>query len=289
MKAFQKWMMLYIHWNASPVIVQLGIFSLRYYSVFFAGGVLYAYWFLQRVFSQGEVSGEAFGKLTVYILVGTVAGARLGHCLFYEPGFYLSHPWEIVLPWQGVPWTASFRLTGYQGLASHGAALGIAIGAYLFSKKEGFRLLWILDRLCLAVPVAGALVRLGNLMNSEIIGSPSRVPWAFIFERVDPLPRHPAQLYEALGYLLLFFVLRRLYRKGAARRREGILFGWFLTGLFLIRFVVEFFKADQEPFEHKLPLDMGQLLSIPFMVAGVILLGSIGKARTGGSHRDIKN
>jgi prolipoprotein diacylglyceryl transferase len=264
--------MLYIHWNVNPVIVRLGFFSLRYYSVLFAGGILFSYIFLQKIFRNSGVSEEVFGKLALYIIIGTVAGARLGHCLFYEPGYFVAHPLEIMLPWQGMPWTKNFRFTGYQGLASHGGALGIFIAAFLFARKHHFKLLWILDRLCLAVPAAGAMVRLGNLMNSEIIGSRAKVPWAFIFEQVDRIPRHPSQLYEALLYLSLFFVLYRLYKQSKSQGIDGILFGWFLTGLFLIRFFVEFFKANQEPFESKLPLDMGQLLSIPFIIAGIILL-----------------
>lgn len=272
--------LIYIHWNMDPVIFRLGAFSLRYYSVLFAGGILFSYIFLQQIFRQEGMDSRVFEKFALYIIIGTVAGARLGHCLFYEPGYFLRHPLEIILPWQGMPWTANFRFTGYQGLASHGGALGIFIAAFLFSKKYHFKLLWLLDRLCLAVPVAGGMVRLGNLMNSEIIGSPSKVPWAFIFEREDMIPRHPSQLYEALLYFSLFFVLYRLYKKIKTYGIDGILFGWFLTGLFLIRFVVEFFKANQEPFESALPLDMGQLLSIPFMIAGIILLYKKLKSRS---------
>ncbi|GAA4314215.1 prolipoprotein diacylglyceryl transferase [Compostibacter hankyongensis] len=263
---------MYVHWRADPVIFRLGAFSLRYYSVLFAGGIVFSYLFLQKIFRQEGMDSRVFEKFAIYIVAGTVAGARLGHCLFYEPGYFLRHPLEIILPWQGMPWTADFRFTGYQGLASHGGALGIFLAVCLFSRKYPVRILWLLDRLSLVVPVAGAMIRLGNLMNSEIIGSPSELPWAFVFERVDNLPRHPSQLYEALLYLSLFCVLYRLYKKTKSRSVDGILFGWFLTGLFLIRFFVEFFKANQEAFENALPLDMGQLLSIPFIIAGVILL-----------------
>jgi prolipoprotein diacylglyceryl transferase len=264
--------LIYIHWNMDPVIFRAGAFSLRYYSVLFAGGILFSYIFLQQIFRQEGIDSRVFEKFAIYIIIGTVAGARLGHCLFYEPAYFLGHPLEIILPWQGMPWTANFRFTGYQGLASHGGALGIFLAVCLFAKKYRISLWWLLDRLSLVVPVAGTMIRLGNLMNSEIIGSPSKVPWAFIFEKVDMLPRHPSQLYEALLYLSLFFVLYHLYKKIKSRGIDGILFGWFLTGLFLIRFFVEFFKANQEPFESVLPLDMGQLLSIPFIIAGIILL-----------------
>lgn len=264
--------MLYIQWDIDPVITHLGAFSLRYYSILFAGGILFSYIFLQKIFREDKVNDNLFGKLALYIIIGTVAGARLGHVLFYQPGYFLSHPLEIVLPWQGMPWTENFRFTGYQGLASHGAAIGIFLGAYFFSKKYQFKLLWILDRLCLAVPVAGGMIRLGNLMNSEIIGKPASVPWAFIFERVDMAPRHPAQIYEAILYFSLFFILKAIYKKVKKTRVNGLVFGWFLTILFTMRFLVEFFKANQVPFEKYLPLDMGQLLSIPFILAGVLLI-----------------
>jgi len=264
--------LLYIHWRINPVIFKLGFLSLRYYSILFTGGILFSYIFLHRLFKTENITDELFGKLAIYIIIGTVAGARLGHCLFYEPAYFLSHPLEIILPWQGMPWTKNFIFTGYQGLASHGAALGIFIGAYLFSRRYDTPLLWLLDRLCLAVPIAGGMVRLGNLMNSEIIGKPSHVPWAFIFERVDMIPRHPSQIYEALLYFSLFVILKIIYKKVKDGRKNGLVFGWFLLILFLMRFFIEFFKADQEPFEKHLPFDMGQLLSIPCILIGFWLI-----------------
>lgn len=266
--------LLYIHWNASPEIVDIGAFAIRYYSLFFAGGILFSYLYLQKKFRKEEMSEEQYGKFALYVIVGTVLGARLGHCLFYEPDYYLAHPLEIILPFQGIPFTKNFQFTGYQGLASHGGSIGIFLGIFFFCRKYHFKLLWILDRLCLAIPVAAGMIRLGNLMNSEIIGKPTDVSWAFIFERVDMLPRHPTQIYEAVLYFALFFILRYIFNKVKDKKVNGIVFGWFLIILFLMRFFIEFLKAEQESFEKNLPLDMGQLLSIPFIIAGIVLVVS---------------
>ncbi len=263
---------LFIHWHVNPVIFQAGFLSLRYYSILFALGILFAYIFLQKIFLKENMGGMVFNKLALYIGVGTIAGARLGHCLFYEPDYFLRHPLEIVLPWQGIPFSDNFVFTGYQGLASHGGAIGIFIGSYLFSKKYSYKLLYILYRLCLVIPLTGAMIRLGNLMNSEIIGKASNVSWAFVFENIDFIPRHPAQLYEAILYSSLFFALRYLYGNKAANYLSGTMFGWFCIGIFSIRFFIEFFKANQETFESHLILNMGQLLSIPFIVIGVFFL-----------------
>jgi len=199
-------------------------------------------------------------QLSVYMIFGTVIGARLGHCLFYNPEYYLSNPIEIFKVWEG-------------GLASHGAAIGILIALYLFSnKKKNYPMLWTLDRVVIVVALAGTFIRLGNLFNSEIIGKPTDVSWAFIFTAVDDLPRHPAQLYESIAYLIIFLILLFIYYKGIEKNREGLLFGIFLVLVFTFRFFVEFVKENQSGFEAGMALNMGQILSIPFVLAGLIFI-----------------
>jgi len=198
--------------------------------------------------------------LLTYMFIGVVVGARLGHCLFYEPAYYLSHPIEILMIWQG-------------GLASHGAAVGILIVLYIFSRRHNMAYLWIMDRAVIIVALSGAFIRTGNLMNSEIIGRASDLPWAFIFTRLgENIPRHPTQIYEAICYLIIFISLLLYYYKKDGKPKEGIIFGIFLISLFTMRFVIEYFKEVQVDFENKLPLDLGQLLSIPFIIAGIIIL-----------------
>ncbi len=258
-----------IHWNINPEIFRVGDFALRYYSVMFILAFLFCYILLSKVFMSENQSVDLLNKLSVYIFIGTIAGARLGHCLFYEFGYYRSHLLEIILPFRFS--NGHFELTGYQGLASHGGAIGILIAVWLFSRKYKIKMIWILDRLAIVVPLACFFVRTGNFFNSEIIGKPSDVPWAVVFERVDSLPRHPAMLYEAIGYLIIFFVLFRVYKKNANHLKPGFLLGTFLVLLFCVRFFTEFFKENQETFEQNLPFNMGQLLSIPFIIAGLWL------------------
>jgi len=221
----------------------------------------------------GEFS--LLNKLSVYIFIGTIAGARLGHTLFYEFGYYKNHLLEIILPFSIR--NGKFELTGYQGLASHGAAIGIIIAViwYCWKYKQSF--LWIMDRLVIVVALSAFFIRIGNLFNSEIIGKPTNVAWAFIFERVDMIPRHPAQLYEAISYLIIFGILWFLYKKKIEKVQQGFVFGSFLIMLFSVRFLVEFVKENQETFENTMIINMGQILSIPFILIGVILMISKSK------------
>jgi prolipoprotein diacylglyceryl transferase len=195
----------------------------------------------------------------LYIGVGTIIGARLGHCFFYEPGFYLSHPLEIFKIWEG-------------GLASHGAAIGILFAIYLFCRKTQKSYFWVLDKVVVVVASAGVFIRTGNLMNSEIYGYPTDLPWAFIFVRDNSLPSHPTQIYEALSYLLLFFFLYILYQKTKDKYEPGLVFGVFLILLFSIRFFWEFLKEPQVDAEKTWLLNLGQLLSIPFILLGIYIL-----------------
>lgn len=245
-----------IFWNVSPEIMKLGPFSLRWYGLLFASGFVLGYLILTKIYKLEKKPLADLEQLSIYVILGTVIGARLGHCLFYDPVYYLSHPIEIIKVWEG-------------GLASHGAAIGILISIYLITKKQKDKtMLWILDRLVIVVALGGALIRLGNLFNSEIIGRPADVPWAFIFARVDEIPRHPAQLYESFFYLITFVVLYFTYMKTNKKSLPGYLFGLALVMIFGFRFFVEFIKENQSPFEQGMILDMGQLLSIPFVIAG---------------------
>ena len=245
-----------IFWNVSPEIMKLGPFSLRWYGLLFASGFVLGYLILTKIYKLEKKPLADLEQLSIYVILGTVIGARLGHCLFYDPVYYLSHPIEIIKVWEG-------------GLASHGAAIGILISIYLITKKQKDKtMLWILDRLVIVVALGGALIRLGNLFNSEIIGRPADVPWAFIFARVDDIPRHPAQLYESFFYLITFVVLYFTYMKTNKKLLPGYLFGLALVMIFGFRFFVEFIKENQSPFEQGMILDMGQLLSIPFVIAG---------------------
>jgi len=258
-----------IHWNIDPIIFEIGSFGLRYYALCFLAAFVVSYILMLKIFKQEGKSQELLDQLSIYIFLGTLIGARLGHCLFYEFDYYIQHPWEMILPFRMV--NGNFTLTGFQGLASHGGAIGILLALWLFSRKTKTDFMWITDRLIIVVPLAGAFVRLGNFFNSEIIGLPTSLPWAVIFEREDMIPRHPAQLYEAIAYVVIFIILWAMYQKNA-KPKPGYLFGIFLVLLFGARFVLEFFKENQEEFEEAMRFNMGQLLSIPFMIGGLYLI-----------------
>ncbi|ANH82547.1 prolipoprotein diacylglyceryl transferase [Niabella ginsenosidivorans] len=260
----------YIHWHPDPELFRIGGLGVRYYSLLFAAGIIIAYLLLKKSLLQQKIPVAVLDKLLIYVVIGTFLGARLGHCLFYEPGYYLHHPLEIFIPWSST--TEGIRFTGYQGLASHGAALGILLSAWIYARKYHFPYMVILDTIAPYIPLAGAVIRLGNLFNSEIIGRPTRVPWAFVFDRVDQVPRHPAQLYESICYFALFLFLYRYSLRKKTTQQKGLLFSLLLTILFSIRFLLEFFKADQEAFEAGMLINMGQLLSLPLIAAGIILL-----------------
>lgn len=249
-----------IWWTVSPEILKLGPFSLRWYGLLFALAFVFGYIILSKVYKKEKKSLEDLEKLSIYVILGTVIGARLGHCLFYDPAYYLTNPIEILKVWQG-------------GLASHGAAIGILTALYLFSKKKKDQnIIWILDRLVIVVALGGAFIRLGNLFNSEIIGKASDLPWAFVFVRVDEIPRHPTQIYESLFYFLSFIILYSIYQKKSVTLKPGFLFGLFLILIFGFRFFIEFLKENQSSFESALPINMGQILSIPFVLLGLYFI-----------------
>ena len=259
---------LFVTWNPDIVAFSLGAFAVRWYSLFWCLGLLGVYLLMHRLFRQQKLGEEQFEPMFMYCFLGILIGARLGHCLFYEPGYYLSHPMEMLLPIrnvQGEGWT----FTGYEGLASHGGTLGLMIALWLYAKRVKLNIMRVLDNVAIVTPICACAIRLGNLMNSEIIGRPTDVPWAFIFERVDMLPRHPGQLYEAICYAIFFFVGWFFYRTKPQRVGTGFFFGLCLFMIFLSRIFVEYTKENQEAFEEGMFLNMGQLLSIPFVLLGL--------------------
>lgn len=253
----------FIHWSVSPEVFPGTWFPVRWYGLLFAAAFFFGYLVLTRIFKHEhkdpKYAIKLLDKLAMYMVIATVIGARLGHVLFYEPEFYLSHPLEILMIWKG-------------GLASHGAAIGILIGLWLFSRNTGKTYLWTLDRIVIVVALGGMFIRLGNLMNSEIFGRPTDLPWAFVFTRVDDIPRHPTQIYEALSYLAIFLLLHTIYWKKDGKPKPGFLFGLFLVLLFAARFLIEFLKEPQVPFENSMTLNMGQWLSIPFIIIGLVII-----------------
>ncbi len=356
----------YVIWNVTPHIADFGKFEIRYYSVLFALGFIMGYIILLKIFTKQGLKVELLDTLTIYMVLSTIIGARLGHCLFYEFDYYIHHPMEIILPWRGTIGD-DFEFTGFQGLASHGAAIGILIGIYLFARKTKSPYLWTMDMIVMVTALAGASIRIGNLMNSEIYGRPTQTTQGFVFVndftkvlkikyadeidqvRFDPLqnkslpdqtgvpmeltlkfnrkikdetivqkfgenllpevlirynydhnvfpiegnslpyrivkednhlllkaeigglPRYPTQIYEALCYLFIFLILIGIFFYYGTRLNHGFIFGIFLFLLFIARFLIEYIKENQEAFEDSMSLNMGQILSIPFFLAGIAL------------------
>lgn len=266
-----------ILWDPDIEIFSLFGISIRYYSVLFVAGLSLAYWVIYKLYQDQRIPYEKFDSLFIYCLLGIVIGARLGHCLFYEPDYWLSHPVEMLLPIQitdaGVKWT------GYQGLASHGGTIGLMLALWLYSRRVKLKFLAVLDNIAIATPLAAFFIRMGNLMNGEIVGKVTNVPWAFIFPHEDMQPRHPAQLYEAIAYLIIFIIGLQLYKRYRTTLRPGFYFGYCLTTIFTFRFFIEFLKASQEAFEDSMMLNMGQWLSIPFIVIGIYCIKQSFKPR----------
>jgi phosphatidylglycerol---prolipoprotein diacylglyceryl transferase len=357
----------YIIWNIKPQLLDFGRFEIRYYSLLFAFGFIAGYFILLKIFKKQGLKVELLDKLTIYMVISTIIGARVGHCFFYEFDYYKHHLLEIILPWRG-QLGKDFRFTGYQGLASHGAAIGILIGLILFSRKTKSAYLWTLDMVVIVTALAGCFIRVGNLMNSEIYGSPTKSNYGIVFTqdltrelkgnyegiieniqyekindtslnvskgvpmqvnigfnrrikevnkvkdfgkffltkdfdhykfddnvfllsrdtanyrvanhggrlwleaKIGGMPRHPSQIYEAASYLFIFLLLISIYSVYEKRLKDGFIFGVFLVTLFMARFLIEFLKANQESFESSMMFNMGQLLSLPFIVAGIFLI-----------------
>lgn len=265
----------FITWDFDPVLFTLFGHPIVWYGLLFALGlIILGPWIEKKMWEHEKLDSKWFESLAVYVFVGTIVGARLGHVLFYDPAYYLANPAKIFVTWEG-------------GLASHGGTIGIIIACWLYSRRVTRKsILWVLDRLAVPTGIVAAMIRLGNLTNSEIFGRPTTLPWGFRFIRSEEYRHlvpsmdmgcHPTQIYEALCYLAVFALCMWLYwKRDAARRYSGLIVGVFLTGIFLSRFIIERIKIVQEPWELKLiesvGLNMGQLLSIPFVLAGIWLI-----------------
>jgi prolipoprotein diacylglyceryl transferase len=253
----------YINWNVDPEIFRVGSFAIRWYGLLFAASFFFGYLIMLKIFKKENIPVSVLDSLTTYMVIGTVVGARLGHCLFYEPAYYLAHPLQILMVWEG-------------GLASHGAAIGIIITILIFGRIKKLSFLWVMDRVVIVVALSGLFIRTGNLMNSEIFGHITSLPWGFRFLRAEPLlnldPRHPTQLYEGLSYLVIFVLLLWYYFKKNGKPAQGMIFGMFMIMVFGMRFLIEFAKEPQESFEKSMFLNLGQLLSIPLIIAGAVFV-----------------
>lgn len=308
-----------IHWNPDPELFSLfGTLPIRYYGLLWLVGLALAYLVVQRQYRDRRIPNEKFEPLFFYCFIGILVGARLGHCLFYQPDYYLNHVAEMLLPVKFLP-DGGWRWTGYEGLASHGGTLGLIVALWLYCRKTKIHYMDVLDMIAVATPITACCIRLANLMNSEIIGRPTNMPWAFVFERVDNLPRHPAQLYEALAYFIFFIGMIWLYRRGMKRSmleagiisnecaskgvrtdfsqkkpasqrspllsylgsgyRQGFFFGLCLTEIFTFRFFVEFLKENQVSFEDGMTFNMGQWLSVPFVLIGLYFMFIYGRKK----------
>ena len=267
---------LFITWNPS-----VGLGPFRWYGLCWLIGLALAYFIVKRLYKEQKIKDELFYPLFFYCFIGILLGARLGHCIFYQPQDFLTS-WqgivEMLLPihfgndgsWLGQ--TFGFFFTGYAGLASHGGTLGLIIALWLYVKRTKLSIWTVLDNIAIATGTTACFIRLGNLMNSEIIGKVTDVPWAFVFEKVDGMPRHPGQLYEAIAYGILFLLMWWLHKKMPEKIGTGWYFGFCLTYIFTFRFLIEYTKEIQEAFEATLPLDMGQILSIPFIIIGLFCM-----------------
>lgn len=263
--------LLYILWNPDLEIFRIGNFAIRWYGTCWLIGLALAYFIVKWLYKDQKVKDAYFDPLFMYCFFGILIGARLGHCLFYQPEYFLSswtHVVEMFLPIHQMA-DGSWKYTGYEGLASHGGTIGLMVALYLYYRKTGMNLWHVLDDIAIATPISACFIRLGNLMNSEIIGTPTNVPWAFIFERVDMTPRHPGQLYEAIAYFFFFFVMLHFYKRTSKKVGTGFYFGLCLTLIFTFRFFIEYTKDIQVDFESGMIFNMGQLLSIPFIILGI--------------------
>lgn len=269
--------LMYIVWN--PDVQAFGMF--RWYALCWMIGLILAYLVVQRLYKQQGIKDELFDPLFIYCFIGILLGARLGHCIFYQPDYFLTsgkHFIEMLVPIHFMP-DGGWKYIGYEGLASHGGTIGLMIALWLYCRKTGVKMLTVLDNIAIATPITACFIRLGNLMNSEIIGKVTDVPWAFIFERVDSAPRHPGQLYEAIAYAILFFIGLAIYKRNRSKVGTGFYFGLCLAYIFTFRFFIEYTKEVQEAFEVDMLFNMGQILSIPFIIIGVYFMTRGRKAK----------
>jgi len=267
--------LLYIVWNPDCEMMRLFGFPVRYYSLMWIIGLAAAYFLVRRFYRDRKISDDKFEPLFLYCFVGILVGARLGHCIFYEPDYYFAsfrNFIEMLLPVRFMP-DGGMRMVGYSGLASHGGTIGIFTGIWLYCRKYGIKLLECVDMVAVATPVTSAFIRLGNLMNSEIVGKATGSDYGFVFAQLgEDFPRHPAQLYEAIAYLVIFVIILLIYRKHKDMVGTGFYFGFCLATIFLFRFFIEFCKEVQVDFEEGMALDMGQILSIPIALVGLYFM-----------------
>ena len=248
-------------WDFDPVLISFLNIRIHWYGILFATAIIIGFQIIKKIYLTEGVSLESLDSLFIYCVVGIVAGARLGHCFFYNPQYYFSNPLKIFAIWEG-------------GLASHGGGIGVVTAVFLYSKNYKIKVLWVLDRLTIPTALFGFFVRTANFLNSEILGKASDLPWAVVFERIDTVPRHPVQLYESLAYGLVFILLSIIYKTTRVKEQSGILLGIFLCSIFSARFCLEFFKLKLAVYETGLFLTTGQMLSIPFLLTGIYLLRS---------------
>lgn len=271
--------LLTINWNPDPELFNLfGSFLIRYYGLLWVIGIILACIIVQRQYRDRKISEDKFTPLFFYCVIGITLGARLGHCIFYDWSYYQNHLIEMILPIKQFP-NEGWKWIGYRGLASHGGTLGLIIALWLYCRKTKMHYMDVLDMIAVATPICACFIRLANLINSEIIGKPTDMPWAFVFEQIDMLPRHPAQLYEAIAYFIFFLGMIYLYKKSdhGQKLHRGFFFGLCLTEIFVFRFFVEFLKENQMDFENTMTLNMGQWLSIPFVIIGIYFMLFYGK------------
>ena len=260
-----------IVWDPSIGPFSIFGFDIRYYSLCWVIGLLGAYLIVQKLYRKSGTSEELFDPLFMYCFIGILVGSRLGHCLFYQPDYYLAHPIEMLLPIRHT--VDGWRFSGYEGLASHGGVIGVITALILYTRKTKLTMLWTLDNIAVDAPFFSAMVRIGNFMNSEIIGTETTLPWGVVFVQAgETLPHHPAQLYEALAYMVIFLFGLLLYRKYKARTGTGFFMGYCLFTIFTFRFFVEFIKENQVAFEEGMTLIMGQWLSIPLIITGAYFM-----------------
>lgn len=265
----------FIIWNPPIELFHVGGFGIRFYSLCWCIGLILGYIVVQRLYKDQKLDPKLFEPLFLYVFIGILAGARLGHCLFYQPGYFLAHPIEMFLPIHQTP--LGWKFTGYEGLASHGGTIGLMIALWLYVRKTKLNIFRVLDNIAVATPITACFIRLGNLMNSEIVGKVTDLPWGFVFvHNNSAVPQHPAQLYEAIAYLIIFIAGLYLYKKYKQKIGTGFFFGYCLTTIFTFRLLVEFCKEVQEPWEQSMVasigLNQGQMLSLPFILIGVYCL-----------------
>ncbi len=246
----------YFTWDIDPIFISLGFLKIRWYGLMFASAFISSYLLMQWIYKRENKNIDEIDDLLWYLALGTILGARLGHCLFYDPQYYFTHPLKILAIWEG-------------GLASHGGIIGILICLFLYQRKVKQSYLWFLDRVAVVCALGGSFIRIGNFFNSEIVGMPTKVPWAVIFKRIDLLPRHPVQLYESISYFFVFILLLTMYKSFHIRLRPGVIFSTSLVAIFITRFILEFFKTQQASYANEFWMSTGQIWSIPFILAGL--------------------